>query len=370
VSDERSRNGAAVHLFVPRLEPSAVGHHTVVARDALIAAGHPSEIFAGEVDPAWANRGARHYQEYGRSVPARPDDRLVYQVAIGSPVADWLVDRREMLIANHHNFTPVRFLQAWDPAATYGVTWGLRQLRHLAGRCALGIADSHFNQLDLQAAGFTQTVVVPLLVDLTALDGEVDDALLERLRDAKSDGGRDWLFVGRIAPNKCQHDLVAALAAHRLAYGSRSRLHLVGASTSRAYSFALERFVAELGLTDAVEITGPVSGAALGAYYGAADVLVCVSEHEGFCAPLLEAMHHGVPVVAFGAGAVSETVAGGGLVLDRKDPETIAAAVDRVLTDDGLRAALVAAGTARAAELDPEKATAAFVAAVERAGAR
>lgn len=359
-----------MHLFVPRFEPGAVGHHTIVARDALAAAGHPSEIFAGEVDEGWAHLGARHYQDYGRAVPARRDDRLVYQVAIGSPVADWLVGRREMLIANHHNFTPVRFVRAWDPAATHGVTWGRRQLHQLAGRCALGIADSRFNEIDLQEAGFAETVVVPVLVDLVGSDREVDDGVLERLRDAKADGGRDWLFVGRIAPNKCQHDLVAALAAHRRAYGSRDRLHLVGASTSTAYSFALERFVAALGLEDAVDITGPVSAAALAAYYRAADCLVCVSEHEGFCVPLLEAMHHRVPVVAYGAGAVAETAGDGGLVLDRKDPETVAAAAERVLSDPALRSALVAAGAARATQLDPDKARAMFVEAIERAGAR
>jgi glycosyltransferase involved in cell wall biosynthesis len=365
-----SANGSGVHVFVPRFEPGAVGHHVAEARAALVAAGHRSEIFAGDVDPAWAHRGAHHYQDYGRSVSARPGDRLVYQVAIGSPVADWLVARDEMLIANHHNFTPLRFLQAWDPAATHGVAWGRGQLGNLARRCTLGIADSRFNELDLKAAGFADTVVVPVLVDLSAFDRETDDALIARLQDAKSDGGADWLFVGRIAPNKCQHDLVAALAAHRRAYGSRARLRLVGSSTSASYSFALERFVAALGLEEAVEITGPVSPAALGAYYRAADVLVCVSEHEGFCVPLLEAMHHGVPVVAFGAGAVPETVGTGGLVLDRKDPETVATAVERVLSNDELRTALVAAGRARAAQLDPEQARAAFVAAIEQAGSR
>ena len=313
-------------------------------------------------------RGARHYQEYGRAVPARRDDRLVYQVAIGSPVADWLIDRDETLIANHHNFTPMRFLQAWDPTATHGVVWGRKQLQRMAGRSSLGIADSRFNQLDLEAAGFAESVVVPVLVDLASSDHDVDEELLQRLRDAKADGGRDWLFVGRIAPNKCQHDLVAALAAHRRAYGSPTRLHLVGGSTSASYSFALERFVAELGLEDAVEITGSVSAGALGAYYRAADVLVCVSEHEGFCVPVIEAMHHDVPVVAFGAGAVAETVGAGGLVLDRKDPETVATAVELLLADESLRAAFVAAGRARCAELDPAKARTEFVAAVERAG--
>jgi glycosyltransferase involved in cell wall biosynthesis len=234
----------------------------------------------------------------------------------------------------------------------------------------LGIADSRFNATDLEDAGFGRTVVIPVLVDLASVDGEPDAELGARLRDAKADGGRDWLFVGRIAPNKCQHDLVAALAAHRRAYGSRDRLHLVGGPTAPAYSRALSSFVHALELDDAVDIAGSVSNAALSAYYRAADVLVCVSEHEGFCVPLLEAMHHGVPVVAYGAGAVAETVGAGGLVLERKDPATVAAAVERVLSDADLRARLVAAGQARAAALDPAQSRAEFVAAIAGAGAR
>jgi glycosyltransferase involved in cell wall biosynthesis len=365
-------NGAGVgaHLFVPCFEPGAVGHHTVLLRDALVAAGHPSQIFASEIDPVWADRGVQHFTEYGRSVPSRPDDRLVYQVAIGSPVADWLQGRGETLIVNHHNFTPIRYLQAWDPAATQGVAWGRRQLRRLADRSALGIADSRFNEVDLEEAGFGATVVIPVLVDLAASDGEPDPTVIDELHAAKRDGGRDWLFVGRVAPNKCQHDLVAALAAHRRVYGSRDRLRLVGSATARAYSIALASFVHALELDDAVDVTGAVTAAALRAQYRSADVLVCVSEHEGFCVPLLEAMHHGVPVVAYGAGAVRETVGDGGLVLDRKDPVTVAAAVERVLSDAGLRAQLVEAGRRRAAELDPAVGRAAFVDAVERAGAR
>jgi glycosyltransferase involved in cell wall biosynthesis len=361
---------SGAHLFVPCFEPGAVGQHTLLARDALVAAGHDSRIFASEIDPVWADRGVQHFADYGRSVPARPGDRLVYQVAIGSPVADWLVGRSETLIANHHNFTPIRYLQAWDPTATQGVAWGRRQLRRLADRCALGIADSRFNEVDLEAAGFGATTVIPVLVDLAASDGEPDAGTVDSMLAAKRDGGRDWLFVGRVAPNKCQHDLVAALAAHRRVYESRDRLHLVGGATARAYSTALTSFVHATGLDDAVDITGSVRASVLRAHYRSADVLVCVSEHEGFCVPVLEAMHHGVPVVAYGAGAVAETVGDGGIVLERKDPVTVAAAVERVLSDPELRVQLVAAGRRRAAQLDPAIGRAAFVAAVEGVGAR
>jgi glycosyltransferase involved in cell wall biosynthesis len=119
-----------------------------------------------------------------------------------------------------------------------------------------------------------------------------------------------------------------------------------------------------------VQISSGLSASELAARYQAAHAFVCLSEHEGFCVPLLEAMHHDVPVIAFAAGAVRETIGNGGLVLDRKDPETVAAAVERLLSDADLRARFVAAGAARAAALDPEKAKAAFVDAVEGAGAR
>ena len=237
----------------------------IEARDALVAAGHRSEIFAGDVDPRWAAEGARHYQEYGRAVPARPDDRLVYQVAIGSPVADWLVDRSETLIANHHNFTPMRFLQAWDPTATHGVVWGRRQLQRLAGRCALGIADSRFNQLDLEAAGFTESVVVPVLVDLAASRSRcrrraARNGCATRRPTAAATGSSS------AGSRRTSASTISSPRSRRTAARTdrRTRLHLVGGSTSPTYSFALERFVAELGLEDAVEITGPVSAAALG----------------------------------------------------------------------------------------------------------
>jgi glycosyltransferase involved in cell wall biosynthesis len=90
----------------------------------------------------------------------------------------------------------------------------------------------------------------------------------------------------------------------------------------------------------------------LAAHYRAADVLVCLSEHEGFCVPLLEAMHHEVPVVAYEATAVGETLGDGGILLPSKSPGTVAAAVHVVLHDPRRRAQLVAAGTRRMRAFD------------------
>ena len=133
-----------------------------------------------------------------------------------------------------------------------------------------------------------------------------------------------WLFVGRLAPNKAQHDIVKAFAAYRRFHNADARLHLVGGGREDAYAHTLRRFIHAAGLDDAVTLAGGVSSSELAAYYRAADVFVVCSEHEGFCVPLLEAMHHRVPIVAFAAAAVPETLGEAGLLFDIKDPCTIA----------------------------------------------
>jgi glycosyltransferase involved in cell wall biosynthesis len=285
---------------------------------------------------------------------ARGDDVVVYEHAIGSPVVDVLVARHERLVVQYHNVTPHEFFDAWDPGLADALDWGRRQLRPLARRSALGLGDSAFNEGELRAAGFAATAVVPVLVDVGRRGAALDSALVDELRSSKR--GTDWLFVGRLAPNKAQHELVKAFAQYRRVFDAGARLWLVGGDAPARYRVTLERFVAAAGLGDAVRITGPVSDADLLAYYAAADVLVCLSRHEGFGVPLLEAMAHGVPVVARASSAVTETVHDAGVLLPAGVTMLdVAAAVWRVASDRRLRDALVAAGRRRAAIFSLER---------------
>jgi glycosyltransferase involved in cell wall biosynthesis len=239
-------------------------------------------------------------------------------------------------LVNYHNITPAGLLQSWEPSVGYEVGLGREQLGRLADQCRLAVADSSFNEGELIEAGFATTAVAPLLIDMT-VHADADPNRLRVLRAAKADGGPDFLFVGKVSPHKAPHDLVKMLAVYRRLYHPHARLHLVGSPLGRRYGPALEAFVADLGLTDAVSVVGSIRPEDLEAYYRAADVFVCASDHEGFCVPIIEAMAHDLPVVAYGVAAVPETVHDAGLLLNSKEPLGFAAAVHRVVEDEQLR---------------------------------
>jgi glycosyltransferase involved in cell wall biosynthesis len=67
-----------------------------------------------------------------------------------------------------------------------------------------------------------------------------------------------------------------------------------------------------------------------------------LSEHEGFCVPLVEAMAADVPVLAYAAGAVPDTLGGAGVQFAPKDLEVAAELLGALAFDDDLRAAIIA----------------------------
>lgn len=333
-----------VHQVIPTFAPrSAVGNHTIQVQQALQEIGYRSEIYVAD---AW--REVAHLTTRYRDAPVRPGGWLLYQASTGSPIADWLVERPERKLLNWHNITPASAFAAWEPHVGVELQAGRRQIAELAPHVELAISDSAFNDAELAGYGYRRRTVVPILLDTATFAKEVDEAVLSRLRGE----GATWLFVGRLAPNKAQEDLIKALSVYRRVYDPHARLRLVGGPSSARYLAALEELRSALQLDDAVELLGDVSDAELGAHYRAADVYVSASDHEGFGVPLLEAMANDVPVIAYASTAVPETVGDGGLCLPTKEPTTLAAAVHRVVSDRALRDGLVAAGRRRLADFD------------------
>ena len=320
-------------------------------RDGLRAAGIDSDIYYGSHTPDVEHEG-RPVIELGRT---GRDRWLLYQASIGSPVYDILAARAEPKLVNYHNITPAALLRDWEPAVAYEVALGRTQLARLAPQSRFAVADSAFNESELSALGYEGTAVVPLLIDMQAKSDEPDPELVAlagppqgaRGRGRPAVRGEDLAAQGAARPGQD-----ARRPAARLRPGG-PRCTWSGRRSARPTSRRCAAFIDELGLTDAVNLAGSVSGAELEAYFRAADVFVCASDHEGFCVPLAEAMGHGVPIVAYGVTAVPETVGGAGLVLRDKSPVPFAAAVGRVLEDATLRAVLAAAGTGAGGRLRP-----------------
>jgi L-malate glycosyltransferase len=330
--------------FLPGFAPhDAIGSHVLQTRRVLREAGFDSDIFAEHIHGPMD----RHAADF-RSYPStRQNTFLLYHASTSSPMASFLTDRDEPLLIDYHNITPARYFARWEPVAAASMTEARHQLRMLVDRVELAMAVSPFNRTELVESGYRRTAVVPLMIDFDVYSTAADARTLARLKRAKDRGGSQWLFVGRVAPNKCQHDIVGAFAAYRHLFDPHARLTLVGGMTSALYLRALTQLAEELGVADAVQLADSVDFPNLLAHYQTADVFVCMSEHEGFCIPALEAMHFDVPVVAYATAALPDTVGNAGILLDDKDPAIVACAVDRVLTDHQLRASLNEAGRAR-----------------------
>jgi glycosyltransferase involved in cell wall biosynthesis len=329
----------------------AIGTHVLRTREVLRQAGFASDIYSGEVHP--------ELRQESRPVVDLPLQRQagtwnLFHHSIGTTVAEAVLSRSEPLLIDYHNITPSSLVDRWAPWVTEELELGIDQLSQLAPKAFYGLAHSRFSESELRDAGCAETSVVPPLFSLLNPASVTDSEYartLGTLRAAKSKGGSDWLFVGRISPHKAQHDLIKALAASHDFYEPETRLHLVGTSLGTDYPRALDRFSHRLGVEDSVNMTGAVSASVLAAYFAGADVFVCASDHEGFCVPLVEAMGRGIPVVAYDAAAVGETVGGAGLLVADKSPLEFAATVDRVTSDPELRDCLVTLGKLRSAEL-------------------
>ena len=329
-----------IHHLTPTFRPhDALGTHVRSLHNLLEENGCQSFIWSTDKGEATPARAIKHF-----SASENGQDILIYQLAIGSPLADFALRRTETLVVNYHNMTPSLYLDKWAPEIAQQLKWGRRQLTELAKRTDLAIAVSEYNAAELRAAGFENVCVVPVLIEM----GASDDDSVNSNPGAK---GARWLFVGRLVPNKSQHDLVASLDAYRKLYDPDATLTLVG-SGAPTYEKALLELAEQFGLLGAIKFKKEITEAEKVREFSNADVYISLSDHEGFGVPLLEAMNHGVPVVALDRAAVSETIGSGGLLIADKSPTKVAATVNELLSDAKSKALLVESGHRRVNDFD------------------
>lgn len=299
----------------------AITNHALAAQRVIRDAGFASEIFVDDahIGPEMAERVRAHYSWDSL---AQPSDLAILHYSIDSPAFDYALDRAAKTAVHYHNVTPAELLWRDLPALAAQCRDGRSRLANLTGRVVRSAADSVFNAREMQAIGLPAADVVGIL--RPKLDRPASDRTTGHRRPR-------ILFVGRGVPNKCQHELIMAIGAMADA-GVDAELRLVGSwGGSRAYFERCKRTARILGVTDLVVILDSLSDADLAREYRDADVFLCLSDHEGYCVPLLEAMAADLPIVAYAAGAVPETLGRAGLLLDAKLPSLVAEAVAAVL---------------------------------------
>lgn len=271
----------------------------------------------------------------------KPDDIALLHLSIGSAANLLFPKLRCRRIILYHNITPAFFLERLNPSTAQILANGRNEVALLKDAADAVYADSAFNASELAELGYKNPKVLPLVIDDRFGSETPDPGMMEILKNGHPE---KILFVGRIAPNKRQDRLVTVFAHYRNTVNPNARLLLIGdvGAGMEAYHMLVLGIAHSLEVRDAIFSPGFVTAAELAACYASADAFVCCSDHEGFCAPLLEAMAWHVPVFAIAAGAVPETLDGAGVLVDRETPpEEFAEIIGKVLHDPALRASVI-----------------------------
>jgi glycosyltransferase involved in cell wall biosynthesis len=327
-----------IHQFAPSLAPGdGVSNGVFYTRDLLRQLGCRSEVFS--------HRPPFELRDSARDIHLFDDracDLLLVHHSMGHDLDLWLAGLRCAKVLVYHNITPASYFPEGSGHHFYARR-GIAQLAEWRDQYLGAIADSAFNGAALAEHGYPNLAILPLLVDFASLDGEVTRPPWASL----CEGRRVVLSVGRISANKRQDLLVDAFAALKsLVHGDpEPLLFLAGGSVNGEFDQRVRQRIAHWGLDADVVVSGFIDDRHLGWLYRHSAAYWCASEHEGFCMPLIEAGHHGVPVVAFASSSIPDTLGQGGLILATPDPAAMAAATARLLIDEPLRNTVVAGGT-------------------------
>jgi glycosyltransferase involved in cell wall biosynthesis len=339
-----------VNQWVPAAHRGdAIGDSARRVRDLLRAKGHDADLFALTIDDDL--RGdVRPFTDPA----AGAGDVTIFHFALPSPMTAAFARLRGARVLQYHNITPAHFFAGYDANMFRLASIGRRELATLVGHVDLALGDSDFNRRELEAMGFAPTGVMPIAVDVSRITGAPARPALSRLLD---DGLVNFLFVGRIAPNKRIEDHIRLAEHYKRYVDAYYRFIFVGKTDAvPGYFKTVLALLREYDMPhDRFFFTGPVPDADLAAFYRHADVYISLSEHEGFCVPLVESRAAGVPVLAYGEAAVPETMGGAGVVFNPKDLEYAAEWLGVLAYDQDVRRRIVAGQRERLADFGDER---------------
>jgi len=326
----------------------AIGNDAIALKGAISDMGFQTDIYAENIDKRLPNGTAQKIEKLRR---VNRDDIILYHKSTGTDLTFKIGDYDCRRVMIYHNITPPEFFRPYSPTAAALTEYGYEGVEYLRDKVEYVMADSAYNKSELVKMGYKCPIDVrPILIRFKDYEQTPDENIMRIF----GDGRQNLIFVGRIAPNKKQENVIRAFFCYKKLVPD-ARLILVGSYLGMEnYYERLVRYASALGLGNDVIFTGHIKFSEILAYYRTASAFVCMSEHEGFCVPLAEAMFFRVPIIAYDTSAISDTLGGSGVLLDSNDPVFAAQVIHRVMTDEKLRSAVIEGQTKRLAAFSYE----------------
>ena len=310
----------------------AVTNSMVLIRRLLRGFGFFSNIYVEHVAPEL--KGEIHYY---KKLSIKKSDILMIHHSLGHDLGEWIVNLPCRKVLVYHNITPEEFFPT-QPVIRYYCRLGREQLKKFLPYMEKAVGASKLNVEELIACGYQDVTEIPLLIDIDLLRGQSWDEAL-RLSCSKV---YTILFVGRISPNKCHGDLIRVAGFLKKIMRRPFQLVLVGGyETSDEYYQSLLSEIERAGVREEVKFTGKIPSEQLCAWYRGADLFLCMSEHEGFCVPVVEAMALDVPVIAYKESNIPNTMGDAGILVTQKDHKAIAALIKILSQDRSMRRTII-----------------------------
>ena len=327
-----------IYQLVPSLlYGDAIGNEVVEIHNFIKKLKYETIVISDYIDERVNIKGQLYNKKLFKS-QLEKDDVIIYHKATGNHFSEELVEFKCRKIMIYHNITPKKFFYPYSKKIAIELEKGRDQLKNLVGHVDYILADSEYNKIELEEMGFKCKIdVQPLIINFEDYKKIPNRDIINKYKE----NGTNIIFTGRIAPNKKQEDVIKVFYYYKNYIDRDAKLFFVGSYNGmEKYYSKLKGFIKKLKLQD-VYFTGHIPFANILAYYKIADVFLCMSEHEGFCVPLLESMYFNVPIVAFNSTAIPYTMDRSGVILDSKNYIEYSEVIRKLVEDDKYRERII-----------------------------
>ena len=314
----------------------AVSNDAINIDKILKKNGYEAEIYAENIDKRMKDKVFK----ISKLKKVNKNDILIYHKSTGTDLSFLL------------EITPGKYLEQYNKYLYNLVEYGRKGLEYASKYFDYSLADSKYNKSELDELKYKNTITLPILIPFEDYRKEFDRKVIKKY----SDGKKNILFVGRITPNKTQEDIIKSFYYYKNYVNKNSRLILVGNDNGfENYSDLLKKLIKELELENDVVFSGHVKFEEILAFYRVADLFLCMSDHEGFCVPLVESMFFEVPILAYNSSAIKDTLGNSGIIVNKKDYFLISELMNFILSDENIKKEIIKKQNKRLEDFQLEK---------------